>query len=327
MQKKHTALIKRILTIGIALLGFGIIAFISGPFFQLNPNPPTKIEYPSTAHDLDAYLIHEESLIPHIKAGTEKKIVWIDSQNPVKTPVAIIYFHGFTASRGDTSPLIENLAKDLKANVYFTRLKAHGLDGEAFSDVSAQDWLDDAEEAYAIGQKIGDKVIAIGMSTGALLPLYLLHTGHELEAQILLSPNFSPQNTFAKYASGPLGKFWAQVFVGPYRQYHTENADHRYYWTSRYRSEGLVALMNLVNYVNTFDFAQIKIPSLVLYTHKDSVVDVSLIEKRFAAFGATQKNLLDLKGATRHELVGSALAPEMNEPVQKTIEEFLNALP
>jgi alpha-beta hydrolase superfamily lysophospholipase len=40
--------------------------------------------------------------------------------------------------------------------------------GAEFASISAQDWLDDARETLAIGRRIGERVVMIGTSTGAL---------------------------------------------------------------------------------------------------------------------------------------------------------------
>ena len=61
------------------------------------------------------------------------------------------------------------LGKELNANIFFTRLRGHGLDGEALAEATFDDWMIDTNEAIDIGNAIGDKLILIGCSTGCSL--------------------------------------------------------------------------------------------------------------------------------------------------------------
>jgi hypothetical protein len=47
--------------------------------------------------DLDGYLAAREGIIPGIVPGTEKRIVWA-GQPGVRTPLAVVYIHGFSAT-------------------------------------------------------------------------------------------------------------------------------------------------------------------------------------------------------------------------------------
>jgi len=87
-----------------------------------------------------------------------------------KTPVSLVYIHGFSASPKDIAPVIETLQARSAPTPFSPRLAAHGRTTPAeFATVTAQDWLDDAREALAVGRRIGSRVILIGISTGALL--------------------------------------------------------------------------------------------------------------------------------------------------------------
>ena len=66
----------------------------------------------SVGVDLDEYLRNNEKKIPNIKVGVEKRIIWSDKKN-TKTPISIIYIHGFTASSEEVRPLPDLLAKIL----------------------------------------------------------------------------------------------------------------------------------------------------------------------------------------------------------------------
>jgi esterase/lipase len=136
--------------------------------FPFRPSPVDDFEVVERATDLDEYLRGREAQHSHVRRDLAKGIVWNDPSARNKTPVSLAYLHGFSASRRDISPVVETLARTLGANAYFARLAAHGrTTSEEFATVTAQDWLDDAREALAIGRRIGDRVILMGTSTGS----------------------------------------------------------------------------------------------------------------------------------------------------------------
>jgi hypothetical protein len=83
--------------------------------------------------------------------------------------------------------------------------------------------------------------------------------------------------------------------------------------------------MDLVNGVRLLSFARLTVPTLIIYTHKDAVVDPAAIRARFAEMGGQPKLIVDLPGATRHELTGDALAPETVPQVVDQILGFVSA--
>ena len=102
----------------------------------------------AAAPDLDAFLTDREDSMPGVKPALRKAIRWHDPATRARTPIAVVYLHGFSASRGELAPVPEHLADSLGANLFVTRLAAHGrTDGEAFKTVRPQDWMDDAREA------------------------------------------------------------------------------------------------------------------------------------------------------------------------------------
>jgi alpha-beta hydrolase superfamily lysophospholipase len=223
--------------------------------------------------------------------------------------------------------VVETLARTLQANAFLTRLAAHGLASPAeFATVTAQDWLDDAREALAIGDHIGERVILIGTSTGALLATMAALEGDasRIAALILLSPNFGIQDRRAAFISGPLGPWLARLIIGEEYSFQPATSGHAEFWTTHYPSRAVVALMNLVNHARSLELRNLKIPTLVIYTDTDTVVDTKAIQDRFAEIGTTQKLIVNLPKATRHELTGDALAPETVQPVLARIMRFLS---
>jgi alpha-beta hydrolase superfamily lysophospholipase len=318
----------RVWIAAIALVGaLAVLAVLSGPLFPFQPAPSRIAEAVATASDLDRYLQENEARHSGIKPDQAKTIIWRDAATRGRTALALVYLHGFSASRRDISPVVETLARTLQTNAFLTRLAAHGLTSPAeFATVTPQDWLDDAREALAIGERIGERVILIGTSTGALLATMAALEGDasRIAALILLSPNFGIQDRRAAFISGPLGPWLARIVIGKEYSFEPASSGHAEFWTTHYPSQGVVALMNLVNRARSLELRNLTIPTLVIYTNTDTVVDTKAVQDRFAEIGAAQKLIVDLPEATRHELTGDALAPDTVQPVLARITQFLS---
>jgi alpha-beta hydrolase superfamily lysophospholipase len=280
----------------------------------------------AAARDLNEYLAAREDSVPGVKPALRKAVRWHDPAARARTPVAIVYLHGFSASRGELAPVPERLADSLDANLFVTRLAAHGrVDGEAFATVRPQDWIDDAREALAVGHRIGERVIVLGMSTGALLALELAAESPDSlqpAALILGSPNYEPRDPRARFIAGPFGPALARLVGGTHRAFEATNAAHAELWTRRYRVEGVAALMDLVLATQRLDLSRVTVPVLTLYSQHDDVVRLDLVTANHAKFGSPLKRLVDLPEATRHELASDALVPAAVAPAVRAMLDF-----
>jgi alpha-beta hydrolase superfamily lysophospholipase len=313
----------RAILIAVALLAF---AGLSGPLFPFTPQPSAIRDVVENVPDLDLYLARREAQHADVKPEQGKTIIWSHPATRSKTPLSLVYIHGFSASRKDIAPVIETLAGTLGANAFLTRLAAHGRTTPAeFAAVTAQDWLDDAREALAVGRRIGRRVVLIGTSTGALLAAMaaLEDNSSDIAALVLLSPNFGLRDWRAKFISGPLGRALARFVLGKEHSFHPDSIGHAEFWTTHYPSQAVVALMDLLNHARSIDLGKLKMPVLVIYTDQDTVVDVAAIRDRFDEIQAPTKLIVDLPEASRHELTGDALAPETVQPVVQRILQFL----
>ena len=302
------------------------LAVLSGPLFPFTPLPSDIADVVAKVPDVDLYLSRREAQHAEIKPGQAKTILWNDPAARSKTPLALVYIHGFSASAKDIAPVIETLASTLGANAFLTRLAAHGRTTPAeFATVTAQDWLDDAREALAVGRRIGSRVILIGISTGALLATMaaLEDASSDIAALVLLSPNFAIRDWRGKFISGPLGGVLARLIIGQEYSFHPDSSGHAEFWTTHYPSHGIVELMDLLNHARSVHLGGLKMPVLIIYTDRDAVVDTAAIQDRFDEIQGPAKLIIDLPDASRHELTGDALAPETVRPVIQSILKFL----
>ena len=157
----------KIVTIGLIVIAVLAIAFLLGP--RVAVDTTVSFDPAAIGADPQAYLASQEAAVKGHPARPEKEIIWADPATKAKTPLAIVYIHGFSASKGEVRPLPDKVAAALGANLFYTRLTGHGQDGAAMADGSVNAWINDYAEAIAIGRAIGGKVVVIGTSTGASL--------------------------------------------------------------------------------------------------------------------------------------------------------------
>ena len=60
---------------------------------------------------LDAHLAQSEARVGDIRDGCAKRIDW--AQGRAKTPISVVFVHGFSASCGELWPLPDLVAKEL----------------------------------------------------------------------------------------------------------------------------------------------------------------------------------------------------------------------
>ncbi|HRK07003.1 MAG TPA: alpha/beta fold hydrolase [Pseudobdellovibrionaceae bacterium] len=308
------------------LLGvLSVIAFVlllpwaSGRLIVFAPGATPEIQQAvRNAGDLDQYLREVEARASErdglaIRTDQAKAIRWAHAPGQV-TELAIVYIHGFSASRLELEPGVSKLAQSLGANLYATRLRAHGMEsGDAFAAVKAQDWVSDVREAVEIGRRIGQRLIVMGTSTGAPLAIFAAQENPDLLGVIIMSPNFGIQRRGGALLAGPLGPMMARLALGSHREWEAQNAEHARRWTTRYPSVGVVAMMDWVRWLETQDLREIQVPVFTLYSKRDRVVRVDLIEERAAEFTAAGSKVTEWARANRHELASATFNPELIE--------------
>jgi esterase/lipase len=272
--------------IGVCLLAL-ILVYLAGP-------KPSKPHYnnqlpalPSTATELEQYVLAQEAT-HKLKADNQARIIWQDDSLRTPTEYAIVYLHGFSASQEEGDPVHIDFAKKIGANLYLSRLQAHGVDTtHPLASFTAEGVWNSAKEAYAIGKKIGKKVILMSTSTGGTLALKLCAEYPDIAASLLFSPNIAINDSKAWLLNNPWGKQIAEAIVGEYRVIPDTTEAYRKYWDQRYVTASVVQLQELLETTMKASlFERIKTPTLLLYFYKneqeqDPVVKVSAMKRMF----------------------------------------------
>lgn len=311
----------------------GISALLVAGYF-LGPRPKKPIystELPKipALKNLDAYVSKTEKA-NKLKPENEAEIVWAND-NHEQTEYALVYLHGFSASKMEGNPVHLNLAKKLKANLFLARLADHGIDTLApMQYFTADRFWETSKQAYAIGKKLGKKVILIGTSTGGTVALKLAATYPEINGLILLSPNVAINDKNAWMLNDPWGlQIARQVLGSDERIVDGRTLEYKKYWYTNYRIESLVELQEFVETtMNKRVFQKVTQPVLMLYYYKneveqDPVVRVDAMINMFEQLGtpAALKRKVALPNVGNHVL-GSYITSKDLQSVEIAIENF-----
>jgi esterase/lipase len=314
-----------ILLVNLAIIA--VIIFLFGPRVRIDQTISPK----TLPLGIEDYLNLQERRFPDIIPGTQKIVIWAGTPNEL-TEFCVVYIHGFSATRKETAPLSDLVAKNLGANLFYTRLTGHGRTGQAMADASVNDWLNDVVEAYEIGRRLGKKVIMIGCSTGGTSLAWLAHRAatvggmDALYACIFLSPNFRPQNRFSSILTWPWGRQIARIVIGKERSVTPENKGHEQYWTTQYPVAALLPMMGLVKLVRNLDLSKIRVPGLVIYSPQDQIIHVPYLENAFKQMGCVKKKLIPFNGSAdpgQHILAGDIFSPETIDELAALIVSFV----
>jgi len=284
---------------------------------------------PQRLDRLDSYLGTRESAVDPIRPNCEKKIIWYGGRKQ-KTDDAIVYIHGFSASRMETWPLCDQLAARMGANLFYTRLNGHGQSGLAMGKAQVENWLDDGLEAVTIGSRIGHRIILIGTSTGGTLATWLAAhrtTAPRIHRLILLSPNFFPKNPIAAAALWPPAMRLYEKVFGAWRSVAVTNPMQARYWTAKYPIKAIATMMKLVRLAWQADLRQSKMPVLMLVNPWDPVINVTLALLRFRRFPSRRKKVVFFRGYKdlgRHVLAGEILSGQTTGQALTIIGDFLS---
>ena len=156
-----------------SLLGFVSVLIISllpaGENWQAKATTDPPINSPPfILHQVEDHIIMAERQISDIRPGLEKSIIWAGKPHH-RTRYAIVYIHGFSASKEELRPVPDMIASSLGANLFYTRLTGHGRTADAMREASVSAWMQDLAEAFEIGTTIGDRACRLSCSTGGTL--------------------------------------------------------------------------------------------------------------------------------------------------------------
>ena len=324
----------------VSLFALGVV-FMAGPrpsveWTDTSPYAATMhvvaTALPDSIAEFPAWFATQERAAGVTDPDVAKRVVFADASNPAKTPWSVVYIHGFSATRQETSPLSEEVARALGANLYETRLRGHGLPGDSLGHVQARDWMSDAAFSLDVARRLGDSVLVIGTSTGGTLGVWLATlpkpVREGLRALVLVSPNFGPKDP----AAGLLTLPWAEVVLPrfiPQREWTAKNEEQKRFWTMRYPSTALFPMQALVEHVREASLNDYDVPTLAFYNEGDQVVDAKRTNAWLDGLDAegtvkaVRVMVVPANGEDGHVIAGRIVAPSQTATFRDRIVAFV----
>lgn len=316
------------------------IVIVLGILYIAGPSPSTPVytttlpTIPSNPAELEATIDLKEKT-HNTRPNNEARIIWANDSAKQKTPYAIVYLHGFSASQEEGNPVHQNIAKAFGCNLYLARLSEHGIDTtDALINMTAESLFESAKEAYAIGKQLGEKVILMGTSTGGTLALQLAAMYPEIAGLVLYSPNIAIKDPNAWLLNNPWGLQIARLVKGSnYMGVTKDNLLYQQYWNTKYRLEATVQLEELLETSMTKEnFAKVNQPILVLYYYKneqeqDPVVSVAAMKAMYLQINtaAEKKKMIPVPNTGNH-VMASPIQSKDIITVEEETAQFLQSV-
>jgi pimeloyl-ACP methyl ester carboxylesterase len=323
------------------LISIASLAAVLGVLYFSGSKPAAPSEsikasaiLPDNLIDLENQVKAAEAKVKGLKIDNEARIVWADSTQKKQTEKVFLYIHGFSASQEEGDPVAANIAKKHNANLFLTRLYAHGIDlkDSTMIDFTATKAIESVENALAISKKLGKEVHVIGTSFGGALALYLASKHPEIKSLVLYSPCIKIYDPNAELLDNNWGLKIAQTIKkGFHNDIVPKNDTQPKYWAMHYRLEALVELQNfLSHFMHKETFLKVNCPVFLGYYYKnekeqDMVVSVPAILEMFDALGASKKVKKAFPNANNHVLASYVLSEDV-ENVQLETEKFYSTI-
>lgn len=312
--------------------GLFLIIATLGSILAFGPREPVDQTITFNAADIgeapEAYLQASEARFDDIIPGAEKRIIWNDPAIKAKTPLSIVYIHGFSATSEEIRPLPDIVAKQLGANLFYTRLSGHGRSGEAMAEPSINDWFNDTAEALAMGRTLGERVVVISVSTGGTFVTWAA-TKPDLMKQVaglvFISPNFGIHNPAAPLLTLGAARYLLPPVVGSERSFEPHNEEHEKWWTTKYPTVAVMPMAQSVRFVNTLDYYSAKAPAYFLYHPQDKVVKPQATRLVAAFWGGPTavEEVNEAEDPFNHVIAGRILSPANTEPLAQKIIDWI----
>jgi len=320
----------------ILLVVFLLIVLALGGLWLFGPREPidltVRFDPAEIGNDPDQYLARTEADVPNLRPQSGKEIVWAYPKSRAKTPISIVYIHGFSADKAELRPLPDKVAAELGANLFYTRLTGHGRDGAAMEQTSVNDWVNDLAEAIAIGRAIGTRVVVVAASTGgtlATLGTTIPDMMEDVEGLVLVSPNFALKDRWAFVLDLPFVRNLLPIVGGDTYEFEPRNEGQAEHWTTQYPITALAPMAALVRAVRRADISAARpIPLLVLYSQEDTVVDPAATERFVANWpGPHEAVTVPLSGdPSNHTIAGDILSPATTDELAERITNWIKGL-
>ncbi|MCS6983704.1 MAG: alpha/beta fold hydrolase [Leptospiraceae bacterium] len=320
----------------LALIGAFFVFYFGYALFR--PLPSYESGEITVEKDFGSFLqkVYQRNQGLTIRHGNEELLV---RNRPGKAKYAILYVHGFGASRAEGEYAVNRLAKEFQANVYYLRLPGHGTNIEDHLQHGFQEYLRTAEEALWHMPLLGEKIVVIGTSMGGLISTWLAATHKELvHALVLVSPFYDYADPRAIILKLPGGVKIGELIMGKYRIKKKAVKDpkrregYENYWYVPQYMAAVEHLENLRRFAAREEiYRKISCPVLMLVYYKDpqnkdGSARVDAMRHAFGFFSTPEnkKWLVEIPDGD-HVLLSEYVASD-KEKIHKALVEFMKKI-
>ena len=234
----------------------------------------------------------------------------------------VVLCHGYMAAPLEVKGLAEFLGRH-GYWVYAPRLRGHGTSPQDLAERSYQDWLHSVDRGYAIMSSICRGVVVGGFSTGAGLALHLAARVRNLAGVFAISAPMRLRDFNTRFA--PAVDMWNRLMeranrAGAKMEFVENRPENPHINYLRNPVSGVREIERLMDDLEP-RLSGIEIPSLVVQSSGDPVVDPRGSEKIFRMLGARDKKYVVFNISRHGILIG-----EDSEKVYQIVCDFLHQL-
>ncbi|MDJ0708778.1 MAG: alpha/beta fold hydrolase [Woeseiaceae bacterium] len=279
----------------------------------------------ATPSRLDFETLDALPAVDIVPGAEERRVSYGGTAN---TEWVVLSVHGFSATRQETAPLAQHVADGLGANLLEIRLSGHGVTDEPLVGVRAEHWLGDVERALYDAAAMGNRIVAIGTSSGATLLAAALDQdiAERIDTLVMISPNFALADSTSEWMLAPGGRLLTWLVIGSEHCWEADNELQARYWTTCYPAAAIVEVMRLVDRARRTVAAELEQSVLVFYSPDDDVVSPAAIVDTYEAMDVPKKKIIAVHGADdrgKHVLAGDILSPNMTDKIAAQILDFI----
>jgi esterase/lipase/1-acyl-sn-glycerol-3-phosphate acyltransferase len=236
--------------------------------------------------------------------------------------VGILLSHGYMAAPLEVRELAYYLGK-MGYWVYVPRLRGHGTSPDDLATRSYQDWMRSIDRGYAIISSICRKVVVGGFSTGAGLALDLAARVERIAGVFAVAAPLTLMDFSSKFA--PAMDMWNRMMdrtygVGPKKEFVENKPENPHINYSRNPISGVREIERLMNALEP-KLPSLKMPALIVQSHRDPVVDPKGSRKIFELIGTSEKEYI-LFNFDRHGILLGDGAVKVFKAIGEFVKQF-----
>ena len=321
------------MTLPLSALALLLILYAWASRPKLNPEVDCDPPEPGTPQKLKQRLEESERLTPNLVEGAGASVHFANPDDPQVTKLVFLYVHGFSATWRETAPVTDQLAGRFDANSLHCRIAGHGT-GTQGMKASAEDWLASLKKQAEIASLLGEKMIVVGVSTGAPLSVWLskqTSIKDKIAGLLFMSPNFKIRPGLGFLLTSPLPSLILRaIFSKRYRSWEPMNEEQAKYWTTRQPLSAVIEMQKVVDWANLQDLSDFKMPLATIYMPNDPTINSEAAIKAHNEWGATHKMLKPVEPdgeAIEHVFCGDICGPNRTQWTVDVFARFLEDMP